>query len=389
MSDAETDRGYVHGMTPVQSHDEVAREHAVRAMRFHIYAQVSQGTRGYFTNVVAPEFEKRHGRALTDRHEVRKVLEDRDYVQLHLSLQRSVQEVMWNTVVENIERQLPDLNQRAKACEKGLGSLTLDPGLALPRYVTDVDIHCMPGGYGYEGGVADSVAAGAIYDRAITMYQRGTEGNLGLSVIAYIQKNYPHFKPAKILDLGCTVGMSTLRYAEAWPEAEVHAVDVAAPLLRYAHARAESKGVAVHFSQQNAEHTDFPDQSFDLIVSTILAHETSNSAWQNILTECHRLLKPGGLMVHADLPQFMDIDTYSQFLFGNETRYNNEPFWSTFRAMDLKGAMQKAGFAADKCFIDMAEMTDREPGFRNTSVSATARLKNSTGFGWGVQVGLK
>ena len=175
--------------------------------------------------------------------------------------------------------------------------------------------------------------------------------------------------------MGCTVGMSTVRYGQAWPEAELHAVDVGAPVLRYAHARAESKGVAVHYSQQNAERTNFADNSFDLVVSTILAHETSNSAWQNILTECYRVLKPGGIMVHADLPQFMDIDTYSQFLFGNETRYNNEPFWSTFRAMDLKAAMEKAGFAPDRSFIDMAEMTDREPGFRNTSVSATARLK--------------
>lgn len=397
-----SDQAYLHGMTPEQTHDEVARENAVRAMRFHVYAQVSAGTRGYFTNVVAPEFEKSHGRPLKERNEVRKVLQDKTYVQAHLSLQRSVQEVMWNTVVENIERQLPELNERAKACDRGLGSLTLDPTLELPRYVAHVDIHCMPGGYGYDGDGNGGVAAGAIYDRAISMYQRGAEGNLGLSVIAYLQKNHLNFKPLKILDMGCTVGMSTLRYCEAFPDAEVHAIDVGAPVLRYAHARAESRGARVHFSQQNAEHTNFEDGSFDLVVSTILAHETSTSAWQNILTECHRLLKPGGIMVHADLPQFADIDVYSQFLFGNETRYNNEPFWSTFRAMDLKAAMEKAGFAPDKCFLDLADMTDRDPGFRNTKISSEARTKPDAtpkaeapkaaaprGFGWGVQVGLK
>ena len=95
MSETASERGYVHGMTPKQTHDEVARENAVRAMRFHIYAQVSQGTRGYFTNVVAPEFEKTQGRPLTDRHEVRKVLEERDYVQLHsiLATQRARSDV--------------------------------------------------------------------------------------------------------------------------------------------------------------------------------------------------------------------------------------------------------------------------------------------------------
>jgi len=385
-------QAYQHGMTPEMNHDEVAREHAVRAMRFHLYSQVSQGTRGYFSNIVAPEFEKSHGRPLKDRQEVRKEMEARPYVQLHLSLQRSVQEVMWNTVVENIERQLPELDRRAKDCGKGLGSLALNETLEIPRYVANVDIHCMPGGYGYDAGEKDSVAAGAIYDRGISMYQRGAEGNLGLSVIAYLRQNFPNLKPAKILDMGCTVGMSTQRYCEAFPDAEIHAIDVGAPCLRYGHARAESLGHKIHFSQQNAEHTNFPDASFDVVISTILAHETSTTAWQNILKECQRLLKPGGVMVHADLPQFADIDVYSQFLFGNETRYNNEPFWSTFRAMDLKAAMEAAGFAPDQCFIDLAEMVDREMGFRNTKVTTAARTRNGNaapGFGWGVQVGIK
>lgn len=386
-------QSHLHGMTPELTHDEIAREHAVRAMRFHVYAQVSQGTRGYFTNVVAPEFEKSQGRALNDRQEVRRVMEERPYVQLHLSLQRSVQEVMWNTVVENIERQLPELNARAKGCERNLGSLTLNEAFEIPRYVSNVDIHCMPGGYGYDGGEPQSVAAGAIYDRGISMYQRGQEGNLGASVIGYLKKNFPNLKPARILDLGCTVGMSTLRYCDAYQDAEIYALDVAAPCLRYGHARAESLGKKVHFSQQNAERTNFTEGTFDLVVSTILAHETSTTAWQNILKECRRLLKPGGVMAHADLPQFADIDTYTQFMFGNESRYNNEPFWSTFRAMDLKAAMEAAGFAPDQCFLDLADMVDRDAKvFTNTKISADARTRNAkgpAGFGWGVQIGIK
>ena len=39
---------------------------------------------------------------------------------------------------------------------------------------------------------------------------------------------------------------------------------VGAPLLRYAHARAEMLGRKVHYSQQNAESLDFADGSFDL-----------------------------------------------------------------------------------------------------------------------------
>ena len=97
-------------------------------------------------------------------------------------------------------------------------------------------------------------------------------------------------------------------------------------------------------------------------------------------------------MVHADLPQFADIDVYSQFLFGNETRYNNEPFWTTFRGMNLKAAMETAGFAPDQCFVDLAPMAGNEGGFTNTKVTTTSRAqgaKTAPGFGWGVQVGIK
>ncbi|WP_457825662.1 methyltransferase domain-containing protein, partial [Staphylococcus aureus] len=76
--------------------------------------------------------------------------------------------------------------------------------------------------------------------------------DIGDTTIAWIKANHPEFAPRRILDMGCAVGHSTLPYCDAWPEAEVHAIDVGAPVLRYAHARAESLGKTVHFSQQNA-----------------------------------------------------------------------------------------------------------------------------------------
>jgi len=58
--------------------------------------------------------------------------------------------------------------------------------------------------------------------------------------------------------------------------------------------------------------------------------------------------------------------------------------------MDLKASMQAAGFAPDQCFIDIAEMVDRDPGFRNTKITTTTRNGQAApGMGWGVQVGIK
>jgi ubiquinone/menaquinone biosynthesis C-methylase UbiE len=144
--------------------------------------------------------------------------------------------------------------------------------------------------------------------------------------------------------MGCAVGHSTVPYAQAFPDAQVHAIDVAAPMLRYAHARAEDLGATVHFSQQNAERTDFADGSFDLIVSHILLHETSNRALQNIIAECHRLLAPGGMMVHAETPPYKDLDAFDAFMLDWDTRNNNEPFWARSHEVELKDLSRRGGF---------------------------------------------
>src|SRR5690606_1141847 len=133
------------------------------------------------------------------------------------------------------------------------------------------------------------ITAGALYDRGVYIYASGQLGaendDKGRSVIEhYLDVQHPDFAPEYILDMGCSVGHSTLPYVERYPGAEVHGIDVAAPMLRYAHARAASLGKSVHFSQRDAEQTGLPDQSFDLVVSHILLHETSTKAVQNILT---------------------------------------------------------------------------------------------------------
>ena len=211
----------------------------------------------------------------------------------------------------------------------------------------------MPTGYYAEVAAENDVASGAIYDRGVYVYASGQLGpfndDYGRSICEnFLVKEMPDFVPAKILDMGCTVGHSTLPYAEYFPEAEIHAIDVGAPVLRYAHARAQILGTTVHFSQQNAEHTSFPDGSFDLVVSHILLHETNTAALRNIIAECHRLLAPGGVMIHAEVPQYEGLDPFTQFLADWDTYNNNEPFWGAMHDADLEQLAVDAGFARDR-----------------------------------------
>jgi SAM-dependent methyltransferase len=224
--------------------------------------------------------------------------------------------------------------------------------------------------------------------------------DFGVSVCNYVKRNLPDLRPRRILDLGCTVGHSTLPYKTHFPDAEVWGIDVGAPLVRYAHARAAALGLEVNFAQMNAESTDFEAGSFDLIVSHILLHETSAKAMPKIMSECFRLLAPGGFMIHADLPPFDLMDPFTQFILDNETWYNNEPFWGAVRDTDQIALAVRAGFPRNKVYFSTAPMAileasaQKAAGYTQASTTAVAERdfkagEFAPGGGWEVLVGEK
>mgnify|MGYP001192692616 CR=1 FL=1 len=337
------------------THDEESRQDFVRCFKQYLALNVSSGNKRVYEDKVRPQLQAE------DRPEsipeINRLMRREQYYQFWSSLQRCSQEMMWNSVQIPVERQLPELVSKALRGGQPLGSLSLDPALKIPAYHTAVDIHCMPGGYHSEL-CTDDVAAGAVYDRGVYIYAMGRMGplndDIGASTAKWLKDHFPDFKPQRILDMGCTVGHSTLAWAEYYPDAEIYALDVGAPVLRYAHARAESLGVKVHFSQQNAEKTRFPDGYFDIVTGSILIHETSVKASGNILAECHRLLAEGGVMLHGETPPYKDLKPYDAFMLDWDTRNNNEPFWGASHRIDPHAACEQAGFSSEKVFEVLA-----------------------------------
>jgi len=361
---------YRHAVLTKPNHDEAARQDFVRSLKLYLATNVSPKNRLVYEQTARPAFEREHGRKPKNRHDVRKIMSQQPYYQFWSSMLRTSQEMMWASCQIPIERELDNLADQSKQIG-GNGTLRLDPSLEIPKYHTAVDIHCQPGGYHTEV-VPDDIAAGALYDRAVYVYAMGRMGplndDMGASQVAYIKKNFPSFSPKRILDLGCAVGHSTLPYVEAYPDAEIHAIDVAAPMLRYAHARANALGKTIHFSQQNAESMNFDDGSFDLIVSHILLHETSAVALKNIMSECFRLLTPGGLMVHSETPPYKDMDEYDAFILDWDTYNNNEPFWGYTHELDIERTVEEAGFDAGEIFEAMAPSAYEAAQHKRTNI---------------------
>lgn len=344
---------FAHAVLPETSSDEFARQEFVKSLKFHLASEVSIGNKDAFEGRAARQFTKREGRPPKTMCDVRKAMEDDPYFRFWSALQRNSQEMMWKSTQLPVERQLHELIAKSNNEVEDCGSLRIDPELELPKYHNAVDIHCMPGGYHTEF-TDDDLANGAVYDRAVYIYAMGRMGplnsDIGDTTIAYLKASYPDFKPRRILDIGCTVGHSTVPYVDAYPDAEVYGIDVGAPVLRYAHARAKSLGKPVHFSQQNAESTDFEDGYFDLIVSHILVHETSHRAIRSIMRECHRLLSIGGIVIHAETPPYRDLPAYDAFMLDWDTRNNNEPFWGASHEIQAEVIAEETGFDPKSAF---------------------------------------
>ncbi len=334
--------------------DEQARQRFVSSMRSYVLHDLANGMRTVYEKKVEPNFVREHGREPEDGPEVHKALKNETMFRFYSSMRCNAQEMVWRSVMPTVERNARDLAQRAKALgedqEVAQGTLELDPDFQVPKAVSAIDIHLMPGSYTSEY-MPDDVSIGAVYDNGGRVFSMGLLGeareDIGASISLFISERYPEFKPARILDIGCGIGNNTEPWARTYPQAEVHAIDVGAPLLRYAHARAQSRGVTVHFHQRTVEEPGFKDESFDLIFSSMLLHEVPPKGIGRTFSEAYRLLKPGGLMLHMELPPNNLTSAYDSFYLDWDSYYNKEPFYKSFRDMDPRAVCADAGFAPD------------------------------------------
>jgi ubiquinone/menaquinone biosynthesis C-methylase UbiE len=335
--------------------DEQARQHFVSGMRSYILHGLADGLRTVYENKVEPTFVRQHGRKPEDGPEVHKALKPETIFKFYSSMRCNAQEMVWRSVMPTVERSAADLAERARALSQdqhtAQGSLELDPDFEVPKAVSAIDIHLMPGSYDSEY-MPDDVSIGAVYDNGGAVFSAGLLGksreDIGASISMFVSQKYPDFKPLKILDMGCGIGNNTAPWARTYPEAEVHAIDVGAPLLRYGHARAQAAGVTLHFHQRQVENPGFEDESFDLIFSSMLLHEVPPKGIGQTFAHAYRLLKPGGLMLHMELPPNESLEPYDAFYLDWDCYYNNEPFYKAFRDQDFTALREEAGFGRDR-----------------------------------------
>jgi ubiquinone/menaquinone biosynthesis C-methylase UbiE len=138
------------------------------------------------------------------------------------------------------------------------------------------------------------------YDRRAPGYESGPRGTMHREIssrtVDLALRSVP--EPKRILDVGCGTGYLLRDLAGRVPAAvELVGIDAAPSMIEVA--MADSAGGRPQFAVAVAEKIPQPDASFDLIVST-----TSFTHWTDQgrgLSECARVLAPGGCLVLADV----------------------------------------------------------------------------------------
>lgn len=336
--------------------EQSAKQDFVSSLRAYILNHMAETMKARYMAHVRPAFERAHGRAPADGAEVHEAIASDLYFKFYSAMRYNAQEMVWRSVLYPLDGHLAELNAKAaglagkKAAKTG-GSLTLSPDMALPDSVTGADVHLAPGCYHTEYMEHDC-GAGALYDHGVNVFSFGMMGanldDIGHSMANYICVKFPDFKPRDILDMGCTVGHNTCPWALVYREAKVTGIDVAAPCLRYAHARAVAQKAPVHFIQMNATAMDFEDATFDVVFSSMFLHELPLADLRKVLAEAHRVLRPGGLLLNMELPPNSELEPYDSFYLDWDSYYNNERFYKKFRDQDYAGLCVEAGFEKEK-----------------------------------------
>ncbi|KAI6673066.1 hypothetical protein NL676_000972 [Syzygium grande] len=167
-----------------------------------------------------------------------------------------------------------------------------------------------------------------------------------------------------ILDIGCSVGISTGYLADTFASAKVTGLDLSPYFLSVAQfneRKRSQRTVPIQWVHANGEDTGLPSKSFDLVSISLMFHECPTRAINNVVKESLRLLRPGGTIAIMDqAPSSKVLQNLSPVLF--TLLKSTEPFLDEYYLTDLEGTLREAGFV---------NVTDVLTDSRQRTVTAT------------------
>jgi ubiquinone/menaquinone biosynthesis C-methylase UbiE len=250
--------------------------------------------------------------------------------------------VAWRNEVKTLKARNTD-KPFDPSWEKELAQIT-NPQTTYPDYYLTSFHAYSEGNMGWEPAMEVEVAAYSVHAKIFAETGKTGDQQLRQSYHQILQDNIPN-APQQIVDIGCSVGMSTVAMQSAYPQAQITGVDLSPYFLAVANYRYGDENIK--WLHAAAEHTDLPAASYDLVSLFLICHELPQTATLEIFQEAQRLLKPGGHIAIMDMNPASGI--YSQMPpYILTLLKSTEPYLDQYFSLDIELALQTTGFESIK-----------------------------------------
>lgn len=166
------------------------------------------------------------------------------------------------------------------------------------------------------------------YDEIADQYEKRTWFDQHILGVARLRKKLLSKANGNVLDVACGTGQNLPLFA---PDSQITAVDLSPKMLEVARQNAIKHRLSANFVVMDAEKLEFPDGSFDTVVSTLSTCTFPNPV--RALQEMKRVCRPDGLILllehgHSSLPWlagFQDRNEYQHYQDHAGCRWNQNP----------------------------------------------------------------
>ncbi|MEM7554906.1 MAG: class I SAM-dependent methyltransferase [Cyanobacteria bacterium P01_A01_bin.84] len=224
-----------------------------------------------------------------------------------------------------------------------------NPDIVYPDYY-NVPFHAYP-----EGNLcwkAAFEAPSATYSMALRVWKNESLNwevahNRLRTTFHQVLEKYTHGEVQDILDIGCSVGISTLALHRYYKQKQTEpprtiGLDLSPYMLTVAQ-ELDVNGEISQWIHGKAEDTKLPDHSFDLVTLQFITHELPGYASKEIFQETFRLLRPGGYIALVDNnPKSPVIQNLPPVLF--TLMKSTEPWSDDYYTFNIESTLELPGF---------------------------------------------
>lgn len=187
-----------------------------------------------------------------------------------------------------------------------------------------------------------------LYDLQVEILFNGTADPMRRRILAPLKAGlHGQASPSqlRVLDVACGTGRTLRSLRLTLPSASLYGVDLSPAYLRKANELlSQLPGELPQLIQANAEELPYTDEYFHGITCVFTFHELPPAARQNVITEMHRVLKPGGVLAICDSVQAIDSPEMMPMM-ENFPAMFHEPYYKHYIHDDLVQRLESVGFA--------------------------------------------